>query len=184
MFDEEVVFSHAFFTDGVFDCELTIENDIDYYQESWTFTVQYAIENVRFGLWDDGFITYDVLRPSSDPSSHFIKNFHFILLRDTDQPLPTNVSWTISFNAFDQHNSTDYISLSDRVPSLSNDTYEHVISWNFVHGSPGDLQAVVRLENLISTEILTYQFTVYDEVYELNIDSILHPVTNQNPFSS
>ena len=170
MNDTTLTFSHAFSSDRVYECALDMRNEVSSYDETWKFTVQYALENLYFALWDGGFTATAILSPPD-----FRETLHFILLRDKDQPLPTNVSWTFD-SGTDAVMSSQYISLDDRDLSFSSSQYEHVYSWRLTYDVGGDGQVNLSLSNQISSLAFTRLYTIYEILHNPVIVSISHQV--------
>ena len=146
-------------------------NKVSSYNETWTFTVQYALENLYFGLWHGGFVNYEILHPPD-----FRKDVHFVLLSDKNQPLATNVSWDVDFGNGVVLSSTEYISIGDRDPSFSSSQFDHVYSWFVSFDAFDDCTATLELANLISSMNFTQTYPVYEEVYGVKLAYIVHQV--------
>ena len=165
----ELTYDHVFSTDEVYICTLSVINAVSSYNEVWTFTVQYALENLYFGLWDGGFIDYDILHPPD-----FRKDVHFVLLSDKNQPRATNVSWDVDFGNGVVLSSTEYISMDDRDPSLSSSQFDHVYSWFVSFDAFDDCIATLELANLISSMNFAQTYRVYEEVYGVELADVVH----------
>lgn len=174
-FGSSITFSYNFPTYGVFDCTINIVNAIDSYTDTWTFTVQYAIEDVQFGLWNvEDLTTFTVLTPPD-----FSKTLTFVLLKSTARHLPTNVSYTIDFGLGGEVvKSSKYIADDDSTRYITLKSYDHVISFLTPVAKAGDYEATLHLYNLISEKTLSYAYRIYDQVHDLEITNITHQVSD------
>ena len=157
--------------DGIYECTLIAQNSISSYDKTWTFTVQYPLQTLHFGLWDGGFVDYEILHPPN-----FRKDVHFVLLSDKNQPLATNVSWFVDFGNGVALSSTEYISMDDRDPSFSSSQFDHVYSWFVSFNAFDDCTATLELMNWISFESIPQTYRVYEEVYGVELADIVHQV--------
>lgn len=171
-----LTFNNTFTTDGIFECLLVIKSDIDLYTETWTFTVQYALENLYFGLWENSsFSNFSVLE-----APLYSKNMTFSLLSDVGQPLATNVSWTLDFGNSEIYESDRFIQPSDQLTGVGAPTYSHVMSQYLVFTEAGDFTATLSLKNLISNMTLTFNYRIYNQISGLEITDILHQVNSMS----
>lgn len=160
-------FNHSFTTDGIYECIVTGDNGISSFEESFTFTVQYALEKLHLVLWEPEFINYGVLRPSS-----FSKDMYFILQAEKSQPLATNASWEIDFGNGVTNANTAFISVSDKDEQYDTAERDHVYTWMFTFTEPGDWEFTVQLSNEISNLTLNFTYRVYEEIVDLVLEDI------------
>lgn len=185
MVHESEILNITFPTDGIYQCELHMTSHIDHYNESFTFVVQYAIESIIWGLanaddsYDPLFTSYETLWAEDG----FVETFTFAILRENGLSLPTNVSWTLEFGHGVEHSSVDleYITEDDNTLSPSTiSSYTHTISLPAEYTVGGDFTATLTLWNLISNLTQSINYTIYEEIYMPNIDSIIHKVRTVN----
>ena len=176
MVNDTVTMTINFPGDGVYTCDITMISPVDSHNASYVFTVQYAIPNVLFGLanFDQSqFAAYETLWSADD----FQKVFHFLVLRETGSPLPTNTSWRIDFGNDVIAESSDFINVDDLDRGVAVLGYDHTITLSANYTVGGDFTASITLWNLISNFTTTVDYRIYEEIYMPEINTILHYVS-------
>ena len=141
MVNNSLLLTHAFPVDGIYECTVSITTPIDYYQEIFYFTVQYAILDITFGLanshqgYNPIITDYEsLLYPE------YYRTLEFLILRPSDAPLPTNASWEIDFGNGLSLSSEKFIAAADE--SLSVTSYRHTLSLFYNCTEGGDLSLI------------------------------------------
>ena len=173
---DTMILNITFATEGVYQCESTVSapgND----PESWHFTVvvQNPVTDATFSLVND--------------TGNFIDNFTYLMVENGYQKelefavflpstllLPTNCSWSISFDS-DNFSSADgeFISESDSTHSSMAD-YKHWKSWKRNYTVGGEYTVTLKLWNEVSTAELVVFLTVYEQISGLRITDVKHVV--------
>lgn len=171
--DGDMTVSIEFTTDDVYVCDVALTSPIgSNFSETYTFTVQYPIKDVDFGLAD--FVTandpvYEDTVTLAFPT--YSETLAFILVRSTQTNLPTNCSWSIDFGNGIIETSQEFLTEAGELSP----SFALIKAFTHTYTEGGNYTITLTLSNDITGDYtISYDVVLYEEISGVTIAGIFH----------